>query len=93
MLKNNDFSFIATYFLQLAPSKTTERLFMFVESLLMSHNNKEGGSDWQLILSKFKSFFTCSYLEILSTIPDPLQKLNLSPPVKAHAFVTLGKSQ
>ncbi|XP_044174621.1 condensin-2 complex subunit D3-like isoform X3 [Acropora millepora] len=48
---------------QLAPSKTTERLFMFVESLLMSHNNKE----------------------------DPLQKLNLSPPVKAHAFVTLGK--
>lgn len=22
---------------------------------------------------------------------DPLQKLNLSPPVKAHAFVTLGK--
>ncbi|KAK2566128.1 Condensin-2 complex subunit D3, partial [Acropora cervicornis] len=48
---------------QLAPSKTTERLFMFVESLLMSHNNKE----------------------------DPRQKLNLSPPVKAHAFVTLGK--
>ncbi|XP_068707976.1 condensin-2 complex subunit D3-L-like isoform X1 [Montipora foliosa] len=48
---------------QLAPTKTTERLFMFVESLLMSHNNKK----------------------------DPLQMLNLSPPVKAHAFVTLGK--
>lgn len=27
-------------------------------------------------------FFICS---------DPLQRLNLSPPVKAHAFVTLGK--
>ncbi|KAJ7392206.1 Condensin-2 complex subunit D3 [Desmophyllum pertusum] len=48
---------------QLAPTKTTERLFMFVESMLISHNNKQ----------------------------DPLQKLNLSPPVKAHAFVTLGK--
>ncbi|KAM7435860.1 Condensin-2 complex subunit D3 [Porites harrisoni] len=49
---------------QLAPTKTTERLFMFVESMLISHSsNKE----------------------------DPLQKLNLSPPVKAHAFVTLGK--
>ena len=28
---------------------------------------------------------------IMPFISDPLQKLNLSPPVKAHAFVTLGK--
>ena len=28
--------------LQLAPTKTTERLFMFVESMLISHSNKEG---------------------------------------------------
>lgn len=48
---------------QLTPTKTTERLFMFVESMLISHGNNQ----------------------------DPLQKLNLSPPVKAHVFVTLGK--
>ena len=27
---------------QLAPTKTTERLFLFVESMLISHSNKEG---------------------------------------------------
>ena len=30
------------FFFQLAPTKTTERLFMFVESMLISHNSKQG---------------------------------------------------
>lgn len=32
-----------------------------------------------------------SFHFVLFIYPDPLQRLNLSPPVKAHAFVTLGK--
>ena len=38
----------------------------------------------KLICSTYNNFFFINY-------SDPLQRLNLSPPVKAHAFVTLGK--
>ncbi|XP_048580995.1 condensin-2 complex subunit D3 [Nematostella vectensis] len=60
---------------QLAPCRTTERLFLLVESILVSQPNRHHDKPDQELQGD----------------GAPLNQCNLSATVKAHAFVTLGK--
>lgn len=62
-------------------------LFNFKSDLFKSHFTKCSNFLW----STYNDFSFIFIIFFYKYYLDPLQRLNLSPPVKAHAFVTLGK--
>ncbi|EDO46571.1 predicted protein, partial [Nematostella vectensis] len=68
---------------QLAPCRTTERLFLLVESILVSQPNRHHDKPDQELQGKSD--------QGPQGDGAPLNQCNLSATVKAHAFVTLGK--